>query len=374
MTEATRGPARDPWRPLVLMKATTKPAVAISVPSALHFSPCRLVEVKADSLLLDTRNAGLRRNNQPGNPMLFRSKPAVSQPDPHDAIVAQLRELAPRIKQDRSEIQETSSTAQTAQPVAEPLFEAAPSNDNAEALLRTIPPARPRRGVLLKVLLAICAGVAAAMVWHSYGEQAKQRLSELMPQLLTEAPASSANADGAEAQDTAAQVAAPQPDSEAEPAQTAVADTPQPSTPSMDAVTPPTQAPAAQAAPPDETAQKLEAMATDIATLKQTVEELRTSEQQLRREMAAEREARAKPVQHAAKPTPPRRQRTSPQAAAAPYTPPASHASPPPATERRIYPQESMQRDAAVPPAPAPARLPPQPGDDSAPRPPMPLR
>ena len=354
------------------MKATTKPAVAISVPSALHFSPCRLVEVKADSLLLDTRNARLRRNNQPGNPMLFRSKPAVSQPDPHDAIVAQLRELAPRIKQDWPEIQETSPTAQTPQPVAEPLFEAAPSNDNAEALLRTIPPARPRRGVL-KVLLAICAGVAAAMVWHSYGEQAKQRFSELMPQLLTEAPASSANTDEAEAQDMAAQVTAPQPDSEAEPAQTAVADTPQPSTPSTDAVTPPTQAPAAQAAPPAETAQKLEAMANDIAALKQTVEELRTSEQQLRREMAAEREARAKPVQHAAKPVPPRRQRASSQAAI-PYNPPASHASPPPATERRIYPQESMQRDAAVPPAPAPTRLSPQPGDDSAPRPPMPLR
>jgi hypothetical protein len=309
--------------------------------------------------------------------MLFRSKPAVSQPDPHDAIVAQLRELAPRIKQDWPETQEPSLSTPASQPVAESLFEAAPSNDNAEALLKTISPPRPRR-VILKVLLAICAGVAGAMAWHSYGEEAKQRLSQLMPQLLMEAPASSANATGAEAQepDTAAQAAAapqPQPAPEAQPAQTATADDLRPSTSAPDVGTTPAQAPSsAPAALPAETAQKLEAMANDIATLKQTVEELRTSEQQLRREMAADREARAKPVQHLAKPAATRRQRTSPQAAAIPYNPPASHASPPPATERRAYPQESTQREAYIPPAPA--RLPPQPGDDSAPRPPMPLQ
>jgi hypothetical protein len=307
--------------------------------------------------------------------MLFRSRPAVSQADPHDAIVAQLRELAPRIKQDWPETQEPSLSTPASQPVAESLFEAAPSNDNAEALLKTIAPARPRR-VILKVLLAICAGVAGAMAWHSYGEEAKNRISQLMPQLLMEAPASTANANGAgtQEQDTAVQAAAPQPQPAAEaepaqPAQTATADDLRPS--ATDTGTIPAQAPSAPAALPGETAQMLEAMASDIATLKQTVEELRTSEQQLRREIAAEREARAKPVQHTAKPAPPRRQRASPQAAI-PYNPPASHASPPPATERRVYPQESTQREAYIPPAPA--QLPPQPGDDSAPRPPMPLQ
>ncbi|OJU24898.1 MAG: hypothetical protein BGN91_12405 [Nitrobacter sp. 62-13] len=312
--------------------------------------------------------------------MLFKSRPAVSQADPHDAIVAQLRELAPRIKQDWPEAQEPSLSTPASQPVAESLFETAPSNDNAEAFLTTIAPPRPRR-VILKVLLAICIGVAAAMAWRSYGEEAKQRISHLMPQLLMEAPSSSANATGVEAQepDTAAQAAAapqPQPPPEAQPAQpAATADDLRPSTTASDVGTPPAQAPSAPAALPGETAQMLEAMASDIATLKQTVEELRTSEQQLRREMAAEREARAKPVQHTAKPVPPRRQRTSPQAAI-PHNPPTPPASPRPTTARRIYPQESMQRDAYIPPtpAPAPAQLPPQQGDDSAPRPPMPLR
>lgn len=301
--------------------------------------------------------------------MLFRLQPAGGQADPHDAIVAQLRDLAPRIKQDPPRPDETSASTEAPQPIGEPSFQAAQPNNDADALLKTTTRAPSHRGIL-KVLLAVCAGVAATTAWHSYGEQAKQNLSRLLPQLLMEAPAflQSATADGA--QDTAAQAAAPEPTSEAEPAQK-VTTAPAPSTPPADPVTTSAQAPPIQAALPAETAQSLDTMANDIAALKQAVDELRTSQQQLRRETAAaaEREAHPKPAQHQAKPAPPRRQRTSAQAAI-PYNPPPA---PPPATGR--HPQGAIQRDAYIPPqAPVAPRLPPQPGDDSAPRPPMPLR
>jgi len=310
--------------------------------------------------------------------MLFRSQPAGSQADPHDAIAAQLRDLA-RITHDPSQNKETSLSTETSQPIGESLSQVAPSNDNAGAdahvnAIPTIPRARSHRGIL-KVLLAICAGIAATTAWHSYGEEAKQRLSRLMPlpQILMETFASQQGANLTEAQDTAAQTAVPEPIAEAEPAQKAATVAPQPSTPSTDPVATPTQAPPVQAALPAETARSLEAMASDIAALKQSVEELKASQQQLRRESAAaaEREAHPKPVQHRATPVPPRRQRTSPQAAV-PYNPPVP---PPPTTARQIHPQGPIQREAYIPSqAPEQARLPPQPGDDSAPRPPMPLR
>jgi hypothetical protein len=316
--------------------------------------------------------------------MLFRSRPAVSQADPHDAIVAQLRELAPRIKQDWPETQEPSFSTATPEPIAGSLFETAPSNDNAEALLETTPRKRPGRGIL-KALLAISIGVAAAMAWRFYGEEAMQKLSYLTPHFSITAPESSATATEPETQEDAmaAQAAAPQaasaqsqPASDAQLKQTVTADDLRPSTSAMDAGTAPAQASPASAALPAETAQLIEAMAGDIAALKQTVEELRTSEQQLRREIVAEREARSKPAPHTAKPVPPRRQSASPQAAI-PHNPPAPRPSRAPAAgERRMYPQEPMQRDAYVPPAPAPAPAQPplQTGGDSAPRPPMPLR
>ena len=308
--------------------------------------------------------------------MLFRSQPAGPQADPHDAIVAQLRDLAPRIKHEPqiegnhepSQVEETSPSTVPLLPTGEPLFHPAPSNDNAAALRDPSRRSRSRRGILT-VVLAICAGVAASTAWRSYGEEAKQRLSDLIPQLTIWAPASTQNVNAVEGQDTATQAAAPQPAAEAEPAQEPAA-TSQPPTASTDAVTP-TQAPSTQAALPAEIAQSLEAMASEIAALKSTVEDLKTSQEQLRREIAtaAEREAHPKPVQHRAKPVPPRPQRPSPQAATS--NPPLPSRSPPQATERQIHPQ----RDAYIPSqAPAPARLPPQPGDDSAPRPPMPLR
>ncbi|WP_425908408.1 hypothetical protein [Nitrobacter sp. TKz-YC02] len=288
--------------------------------------------------------------------------------------------MAPRITRDPqieanrepSQVEETSLSTAPSLPASELSFHPAPSNDNVDALLKDIPRARSYRGVLT-VLSAICIGVAASVAWHSYGEEAKQRLSSLIPHLSMEAPAPAQAVNAVEAQDTATQAAAPQPNAEVEPAQeTATAAQPSTPTPSTDPVTPPTQAAPTQAALPAEIAQSLEANASEIAALKSAVEDLKASQQQLRREIAtaAEREAHPKPpVQHRAKSVPPRPQRPSPQAAT--YNPPLPSPSPPPATESRI----PAQRDAYIPSqAPVPARLPAQPGDDSAPRPPMPVR
>jgi hypothetical protein len=285
--------------------------------------------------------------------------------------------LAPRIPHDRqvnhepSPVEETSALAAPSLSASEPSFHPAPSNDNVDVLLKDVPRARSYRGVLT-VLLAICIGIAASVAWHSYGEEAKQRLSSLMPQLSMEAPAPSQNVNTVEAQDTVAQAAAPQPTGEAEPAQE-TATAAQPSTPSPDPVTPPAQAAPIQAALPAEIAQSLETTANEIAALKSAVEDLKASQQQLRREIAtvAEREAHPKPpVQHRAKSVPPRPQRPSPQAAVL-HNPPLPSPSPPPSIESRTPPQH----DAYIPSqASVPARLPPQPGDDSAPRPPLPLR
>jgi hypothetical protein len=301
--------------------------------------------------------------------MLFRPQPtADAQTDPHDIIVAQLRDLVPRIKNGEPQVEEASPTASPS--IEESSAPAAPSNDNADAFRNITPRARFHRGIFV-VLLAICTGVAAAMAWHSYREQVTQRLSHLIPQFLMQTPA-------AEEQDTAPQAAVSQSTAEAEPTQKAATVTPEPSTPSSstEPAPTPTQAPPTQAtALPPETVQSLNTMASDISALKQAVDELRTSEQELRREIAkaTEREAHPKPVQHPAKSSTPRRQRTSPQASI-PHRP-SPIASPLRATERRIRPQEQMQHDAYIPPqAPTPSRPPPQSGDDSVPRPPMPLQ
>ncbi|WP_439924596.1 hypothetical protein [Nitrobacter sp. JJSN] len=304
---------------------------------------------------------------------MFKLQPAGAQTDPHDAIAAQLRDLAPRINHETSQTKEMYASTEASQPEGVSLSQAAPVNNNVDALLKTIPRARSNRGIL-KVLLALCAGVAATTAWHSYGEETKQKLSRLIPQLLMEAPAFVQGATADEPQDTAARAAAPEPTAE-EPAQKAATVTPEPSTPSVDPVTTSTQAPPTLAAPSAETAQLLEAMARDIAALKHAVDELKTNEQQLRREtaMAAERESHPKPAQHQAKPALPQRQRAS-TPPAIPYSPSSS---PPPATTRQMHPQGPIQRDAYVPsqaPVSAAARVLPQPGDDSSPRPPMPVQ
>ena len=103
--------------------------------------------------------------------------------DPHDAIAAQLRGLAPRLAPDASEPNETP--AASPEPASEPSLRAAPLNDNTGDI--RIPASRGRSGVAA-ILLAVCAGVAATMAWHSYGDEAKQRLSHLLPRLLAYAP------------------------------------------------------------------------------------------------------------------------------------------------------------------------------------------
>lgn len=365
--------ATVPW-----MKSATTDLWVTRFPSFLPYTFHLAALLMPNGQLLSRHEDAARTgpcNTQPGTPMLFRSQPAGSQADPHEAIVAQLRDLAPRIKQEPFQLEETPLSTESFLPMGEPSFQAAPSNDNAAALQDAIPRARSRRGVVT-VLLAICIGIGGAAAWHSYGEQAKQGLAQLVPQLLMEAPAPPQNAHAAEAEDTAATQAAmpqPQPTAEAAPPPEAATIGPEAPPPPTDFITTAPQAPPAQAALPAELAQSLETMANDIAALKSAIEDLKAGQQQLRREIAAaaEREAHPKPAPQRAKPASSQRQRTSPQAA---VPPPPSRPSPPPpeATERQLPPP---QRDAYIASqAPVPARLPPRPGDDNAPRPPMPLR
>jgi hypothetical protein len=298
--------------------------------------------------------------------------------DPHDVIAAQLRNLAPRGSQ--ADVTATASP----EPVDDPGFRAAPLNDNTGDIGSLVPRAGVSRGL---VGLIVCGGIAAAAVWHSYGENAKQRLSHLVPQFLASTIAPTQNA-AADSQDAASQVTASQP--AADPALTqdtaaaAPATPPEPATPAEPAEpatassTPSVEPPPAQAALTPELAQSIATMTREIASLKQTVEQLQNSQQQLSRDVAkVTEETRRKPVAQTAKPIPPQR----PQRAAS--TPaPVTHGVQPPSRQAypqgQTYPQSTSQRDAYVPPAPpqqsAPTQLPPPPGDTSVPRPPMPLR
>lgn len=284
--------------------------------------------------------------------------------DPHDVIVAQLRDLAPRL----SEVNVTPSTppqpAALPQPASEPPIHAAPSNDNAGEIRH---PA-PRRGLARGVAgLIVCAGIAAAAAWHSYGDEAKQRLSHLVPQLLAGTPSPTQNTGAAESPAEASQIKVSQSATDTAPAQDSVA-APPATTPALAAETVPTQA-----ALTPELAQSIVTMAREIAALKQTVEQLQASQQQLSRDVAkvAEHEARRKSAAQASKPAPPSQpQRTSTQAPVTRSVQPASAQAYP---QGPTYPQTAAQREAYISP-PAPMQLPPQPGDTSVPRPPMPLR
>jgi hypothetical protein len=294
--------------------------------------------------------------------------------DPHDAIAAQLRRLAPRHEQDSAVPDAVpvaqGTTAPPSEPVNEPSLRAVPLNDNAGDILGPISPTRSGyRGA--RVLLAICAIVVAVIAWRSYGEEAKQRLSHLAPHLLAGAQALAQSVTAAKPQDAATPVVASQPAVEPAPAQDGAAATS--TQPSTAAVTPAVESPPTQAAISPELASSIESMAGEIASLKQTVDELKAGQQQMERDIAkaAEHEAHRKPIAQTSKPTPPpRRQHVSTSAATvrarAPYVPPQNYS-------QQAYPQSPVQRDAYVPP-PAPAQLPPQPGDTYAPRPPMPLR
>lgn len=294
--------------------------------------------------------------------------------DPHDVIAAQLRNLAPHIAHATSQADVTPVASP--EQVSEPLTHAAPLNDNAGEL-RDL---SPRNGLARGVAgLIVCAGIAAAAAWHSYGDEAKQRLSHLVPQLAG-ATAPTQNADAAESPAATSQVTTPQPAAEPasvqDTAATAPATPPEPESPPSTATaeTSPTQA-----AVTPELAQSIATMASEIASLKQTVEQLQAGQQQLSRDVAkVTDETRRKPVAQASKPVPPPR----PQRAASTPAPvtrsiqPASPQAYPHAQaypQGQTYPQSAAQREAYVPSAP-PTQLPPQPGDTSVPRPPMPLR
>ncbi len=285
---------------------------------------------------------------------------ADPQADPHDAIAAQLRDLAPRLGENSGE----PSIAPAASPDSprEPSFHAIPLNDNADEIFPPHGSGR-RRGILLVV---VCAGIAATAAWHAYGAGVKQRLAEMAPQILPAAIAPGPTATSVELQQEGTQAAA------ASPAHDAAAT---PIEPSSEPAAMASPAAPAQATIPPEVAQSIEAMTREIASLKQTVEQLQIGQQQLNRDIARsnEQEARRKPAVQTAKPA--SRLQSQPKrthAPAAVYHPPAPYPSPV-RPQAQTYSQGTVQRDVYVAPT-APSQLPPPPGDSSVPRPPMPLR
>lgn len=349
---------------------------------ASDFSSYRLAMVKARCLLLlaDGRMPAARPiSHNHGASMQLELQHADPHADPHDAIVAQLRELAPRIvhapSKDHAPSEVNVTPAAAPEPASEPLPSAAPLNDNVGDILNPAPRGKLARGV---VGLIVCAGIATAAAWHSYGDEAKQRLSHLVPQLLAGTTASTQSADAAESQNTTPQIATSEPAAEPPPAQDAAA--PTLAEPATAASTPAAETPPTPAAPTPELAQSIETMAREIASLKQTVEQLQAGQQQLSRDVAkaAEHETRRKPAAQAAKPAAAPR----PQRASTPAPAPAIRSVQPASTQAypqgQTYPQSYPQREAYIPPAPpqqsAPSQLPPPPGDTSVPRPPMPLR
>lgn len=300
--------------------------------------------------------------------MQFKLQPAEPQADPHDVIVAQLRALAPRMAQDPFRVDVTP--AAPPEPASESSAGATPLNDNTGDIY--YPPLRARSGRGI-ALLIVCAGIAATAAWHFYGEEAKQRLSHLVPQLLADASALTQSANTAGTKGAAPQISEPQPTAEPVPAQEGAA---APATPA-EAVTPSTAAAAEEALPtqaalPPEFAQSIETMTREIASLKQTIEQLQADQQQLSRDVAkvAGQEVHRKLAAPASKPSPlPRPQRAStPARAARPLAPP------PPQTYSQGQPTQGVTQREAYIAQPAVTQLPPQPGDTSVPRPPMPLR
>lgn len=328
--------------------------------------------------------------------------------DPHDAIAAQLRDLAPRLVPNSPDTAPVTQHAPVDQhaPVAqeapaatpastnEPPLRATPLNDNAGDIGH--PALRVRSGHrITRVLLLLCAVAAAVFAWRSYGEEAKQKFSEFAPQLLatvlgptqTTATAEPQNAtpqapapQAAASEAPAPQAAASQPAAEPAPAQDTAATTPATPTPSSTAnATPAAEQPPVQATIPPELASSIESMAREIETLKQTVNELKAGQQQLGRDIAkaAEHEAPRNVTTQTSKPVrQQRRQHVSTTVTAphprTPYLPPQTY------SQGQSYTPSTVQREAAVPPPPppVPAQLPPQTDDDGMRvlRPPMPVR
>ncbi len=290
--------------------------------------------------------------------------------DPHDTIAAQLRVLAARRAHDLPE--HNNTPAALPEPAGEQPVRTTPLNDNTGDIRTPMPRVRSGRGT---VVLAVCVGVAATMAWQSYGDEAKQRFSYLVSRFHADAPASTQSANATASPDVTSQTTAPQAAAAPAPAEEssdAASATPAPPAPTP--ATPAAKTPPTQATLPPELAQLLETMAREISSLKQTIEQLQASQQQLSGDVAkvSEYQTRRKLADQASKPASRQRPRhTSTPAVASrtvvPYSPPQTH------SQRQTYPQGTTQREAYIPP-PAPAQLPPRPGDSSTPRPPMPLQ
>lgn len=305
--------------------------------------------------------------------MQFKLQHADSQTDdPHDVIAAQLRDLAPRLTPNQSEAH-APPTAVT-ESASEPSAIDTPLNDNIGDIRD--PASRTGFGRSMRRLALIaCTGCVMAAVWYSYGDAAKQRISDLVPQLLVSTPAPAQVTKSAQQQDAASPI--PESQQAAAPVSAPETVATPPAAPAESATPPSTQT--AEASPAQvelslELAKSVETMAREIASLKETVEQLQAGQRQLSRDLAkaTEQTTQRKPVAQAAKPAPAPRRPPSPAAVSRTYAPSASHSySPSPA-----YPQTAAQREAYIPPpAPAPVQqLPPPPGDTSVPRPPMPLR
>lgn len=303
--------------------------------------------------------------------MQFKLQHADSQTDdPHDVIAAQLRDLAPRLNQDHSEVTITPKPAP--EPASEPLLVDAPLNDNIGDIRAPVSRAGFGRGVK-RLGLIVSAGCVMAVAWHSYGDAAKQKFSGLVPPLLVGASAPAQDAESAEQRDTASPAAESQQAAPASAPETVAAAPVAPSEPATAPSTQAAEAPPAQAELSLELAKSVETMAREIASLKETVEQLQAGQRQLSRDVAkaTEQTAHRKPVA-GAKPAPSPRPQPSPAAVSRTYAPPPPQTYP----QGPAYPQRAAQRDAYTPPpAPAPTQqLPPPPGDTSVPRPPMPLR
>lgn len=323
--------------------------------------------------------------------------------DPHDAIVELLHNHAQRIANDPSKLNitpagapaESDTAASSMAPSVEEDLHAA-LNDNAirPSEFRTQTASTRRGGLISRALLTLCASVAVTIAWHTYADEAKEKFSQLFAS--TPATAQDAGSTQSPQQDAVAQVATPQPAAaEATPAQSAAAVTPPaPQAPVVQETTAAAAAPAApaQAALPPDVTQTIEAMSREIASLKQTVEQLKASQQHSRdAAKAADHDTRRKPSTQAAKPASPsssqqRTSTTSPSSTTPPYAAAiqraqgsAPYVPPPPAYRPNPTSSGTVQRDAYIPPpppapAPVPRRLPPEPGYETAPRPPMPLQ
>jgi len=207
-----------------------------------------------------------------------------------------------------------------------------------------------------------------AAAWLVYGDTAKQQISQMIPQLRPAALVP--QTASVESPDSAGQVSPPEPKAEAAIAPNAASTADANTAPSA----PETRSVPGQAQLPPEIDRSIESMKQEIASLRQTVEQLQTNQQQLGRDVAKinEQEARRAASAKSTKSTP-KRQAQPQHTVAAPVVISRPAAPYPPPSQPQAYPRAPAQRDTYAVPA-APAQLPPQPGDTSAPRPPMPLR